>query len=86
VPGSLQNLAATRAVPPLLEVFLALLGILGLVHAIGVTAARRRLDVAILRCLGFARRNLAVATISHTLTVVVAGAVVGLPVGVLTGT
>ena len=84
-PTSVANLGEVTNVPVLLAVFLALLGALALAHSTAVAASRRRLDLAILRCLGFQRRQLVRTAVLHTFTVVIAGALVGLPLGVIAG-
>lgn len=84
-PTSVANLAEAQDVPPLVAAFLALLGLLALGHAIVASASRRRPDLAVLRCIGFERRDLAATVRAHTATVVVIGLGVGMPLGVAVG-
>ena len=84
-PVDVDNYARVRSTPIFLVVVLALLAIATLAHLSLTTTRRRRHDLAVLRTLGFVRRQVAGA-VSWQATVLLAVAlVVGLPVGVALG-
>ena len=56
-----------------------------LVHALATSIRRRRRDLAILRTLGFERRQVGAALAWHATTVVAVGLLVGLPLGAAIG-
>jgi ABC-type lipoprotein release transport system permease subunit len=84
-PVDVDNYARVRSTPIFLTVVLGLLAIATLAHLALTTTRRRRHDLAVLRTLGFVRRQVAGA-VSWQATVLLAVAlVVGLPVGVALG-
>jgi len=84
-PGRLLQLAAMTGWLVALAVFLAGLGVLGLVHFLAVSVRRRRLDFAVLRSLGFVRRDVGLSVSCQAVTVAVLGVAAGIPVGILIG-
>jgi hypothetical protein len=84
-PGRLLQLAAMTGWLVALGVFLAGLGVLGLVHFLAVSVRRRRLDFAVLRSLGFVRRDVGLSVSCQAVTVAVLGVVAGIPLGILIG-
>jgi putative ABC transport system permease protein len=62
---------------------LALLVALGL--AIAVSVNERRRDFAVLRAMGFTRRQIRRSVLTQALTTVAIGIVIGLPVGIVAG-
>ena len=68
-----------------LGAFLIGLGMVGLVHFLGVSARRRRHDFAVLRALGFVRRDLGLTMSWQAISVAAVGVVVGVPLGVIVG-
>jgi ABC-type antimicrobial peptide transport system permease subunit len=68
-----------------LGVFLAGLGVLGLVHFLAVSVRRRRLDFAVLRSLGFVRRDVGLSVSCQAVTVAVLGVAAGIPLGIVIG-
>jgi ABC-type lipoprotein release transport system permease subunit len=84
-PGRLLQLAAMTGWLVALGVFLAGLGVLGLVHFLAVSVRRRRVDFAVLRSLGFVRRDVGLSVSCQAVTVAVLGVLAGIPVGVLIG-
>jgi len=83
-PPEIASYAQVRGVPWLLAALLAALAAATLGHGLLATVRRRRRDLAILKTLGFVRRQIssAVAWQSTTLAVF---ALVGIPLGVATG-
>lgn len=83
--GDLRGYGAVRSTPLLLAALLAVLGLGVLAHTMTTSARRRRRELAVLRAIGFLRRDLA-ATICWSGLALVAGCVVvALPVGVAAG-
>ena len=85
-PREVSNLQQIDRVPIILGVFLGLLCLVTLGHAITMTARHRRRDLAIARSLGFVPRQSATSVIVMALTTALSGLVIALPVGVLAGT
>jgi putative ABC transport system permease protein len=84
-PAEIVNYRSMGTTPALLGAALAA----GAVAALGLTlmasVRRRRRDLALLKTIGFTRRQLAVAVAWQSTVAVAAGAVVGVPVGVALG-
>src|SRR5205807_5084868 len=74
-----------RSYPLWVAGFLAGLGLLAVVHALLVSARRRSQQVGILRALGLTRRQIVGAVSAQGGSMCVAGAVVGLPLGIALG-
>jgi hypothetical protein len=85
VPDNLVNFGQAVDFPLLLGVTLALFGAATLAHLLFVSVARRRRQVALLKVLGFVRRQVLVATCWQALTVVAVGLVIGVPLGIVAG-
>ena len=84
-PGRLLQLDLMGGLLRGLGAFLIGLGMVGLVHFLGVSARRRRHDFAVLRALGFVRRDLSLTMSWQAMSVVAVGVVVGVPLGVMVG-
>jgi hypothetical protein len=85
-PREVSNLEQIDRVPFLLALFLGVLCMVTLGHAITMSARHRRRDLAIARSLGFVPRQSATSIFVMALTTAVSGLVVALPLGVLVGT
>jgi putative ABC transport system permease protein len=85
VPVNLVNFGQAVDFPLLLGVTLALFGAATLAHLLFVSVARRRRQVALLKVLGFVRRQVLAATCWQALTVVAIGLVIGVPSGIAVG-
>ncbi|HEY5438147.1 MAG TPA: ABC transporter permease [Acidimicrobiales bacterium] len=85
VPVNLVNFGQAVDFPLLLGVTLALFGAATLAHLLFVSVARRRRQVALLKVLGFVRRQVLVATCWQAVTVVAVGLFFGVPLGVVAG-
>jgi hypothetical protein len=84
-PVNLVNFGQAVDFPLLLGVTLALFGAATLAHLLFVSVARRRRQVALLKVLGFVRRQVLVATCWQALTIVSVGLVIGVPLGIAVG-
>jgi hypothetical protein len=85
VPVAVDRLRQVNWLPVTIAVFLGALALLGIAHALVTTVRRRRRDLAVLKTLGFSRRQLR-ATVAWQATALSAvGIVVGIPIGCLIG-
>jgi len=84
-PGRLDNLRDVTPIAVLLGLFFALLGLVGLVHALLVSVRRRRGDFAVLKTFGMLHRQLRRIVVSQALTIMAVGLLIGIPVGVAVG-
>jgi FtsX-like permease family protein len=84
-PGRLLQLAAMTGWLVALGVFLAGLGVLGLVHFLAVSVRRRRVDFAVLQSLGFVRRDVGLSVSCQAVTVALLGVLAGVPLGIVIG-
>jgi hypothetical protein len=84
-PPVIANARDLRGVPVALVAILVGAVIVGLATSIAVSVRERRRDLAVLRTLGFWRRQLAATVRWQALAVVGVGVVVGLPLGLVAG-
>ena len=84
-PGRLVHLDDIRGLFTALAGFFALLGLIGLAHALATTTRRQRTAFATLRSLGLLRRQVMTSVLVASLVIVGIGIAVGVPVGVATG-
>jgi ABC-type lipoprotein release transport system permease subunit len=84
-PVDVLNYARVRATPLLLAGVLTFLATLAVGYLLIASTRRHRRDFAVLRALGFTRRQVMTAVASQATTVAVVALVVGLPFGVLLG-
>ncbi|HET7718626.1 MAG TPA: ABC transporter permease, partial [Acidimicrobiales bacterium] len=84
-PPEVADVAAIRAAPALLAALLAATMAVALVLAVMLATRARRRELAILRALGCTARQLQASVAWHTVTVVGCGLVIGLVIGVATG-
>jgi ABC-type antimicrobial peptide transport system permease subunit len=80
-----ESLRDLRVLPLSLAVFFALLAIATVAHALVTTVRRRRIDLAILRSIGFTRRETRLAIAWQSTLLATVGVAVGLPVGIIVG-
>lgn len=84
-PSDLVDLGRVGGLPSVIACLLAVMAIATLAHALFSAARRRRRELAILKVLGFRRRQVS-ATIAWQATVIAAlGVAIGVPVGVAFG-
>jgi hypothetical protein len=84
-PGPVRNLDQIARLPFVLALFFAFLGAAALIHAVFMTAFERRRDIAILRSLGFTRRQGVGVLVSAATSLAFVALMIGIPLGVLTG-
>jgi hypothetical protein len=85
LPPAVESLRDLRVLPLSLAVFFALLAIATVAHALVTTVRRRRIDLAILRSIGFTRRETRLAIAWQSTLLATVGVAVGLPVGIIVG-
>lgn len=84
-PAEVTNLAALRALPPLLALALATVGTAAVVHTAVWMAARSRRDLAVLRALGLRRGRARSIVTAAAATIVITAAAFGGAVGIVVG-
>ena len=82
---NLSNVARVRSMPTLIASILAALALVTLVHALLTTSRRRRYDLAVLKTLGFIRRQVTSTVAWQATTLVVLALAVGVPIGIVAG-
>jgi hypothetical protein len=85
VPTNLVNFGQSVDFPLLLGGTLALFGAATVLHLLLVSVSRRRRELALLKVLGFYRRQSASVVGWQAITVAIIGVVVGIPVGIALG-
>jgi hypothetical protein len=80
--ADLRGYDEVRQTPLLLAGLLALLGIGVLAYTISATTHRRRSELAVLRSLGFLRRDVRATVRWHALTIVAVCVIVAVPIGI----
>jgi hypothetical protein len=85
IPTEVDNLRQLGRLPASVAGLVGLIGVLGLANALVVLVRRRRSDLALLRTIGFTRRQGAVAILVMAVTIVTIGVLVGVPVGIAFG-
>jgi hypothetical protein len=84
-PPDVDRLKEVQTYPTILAGALGLLGVLGMAHALALVVRRRSRDLALLRALGFRRRDVATAVRWQALCTAICGLVAGIPLGLLIG-
>jgi predicted lysophospholipase L1 biosynthesis ABC-type transport system permease subunit len=85
LPIAVADLARIEDLPLALGAFFALLACATVAHALVTTVRRRRHDLAVLRAIGFTRRQTRGAIAWQSTLLAFAGLVVGVPVGIAVG-
>ena len=85
VPVAVQNLEQLGGLPAGVSAIVGSIAVLALANALIVAVRRRRRDLAVLRSMGFTRRQTAVSVVVMSLAIVTIGVLVGLPVGLAVG-
>lgn len=83
--ATVGNVARMSELPLVLGAIVGLLGAATLAHALTTTVRRRRRDLAILKTLGFVRRQLRGTVAWQCTTLIVLALVVGVPLGIASG-
>lgn len=84
-PPDVVNLEAVSALPGLLAGLVAVLALATLGHTLAVSVRARRTELAILKTIGFVRRQVSATAAWQATTVAVVGLVIGLPLGIAGG-
>jgi putative ABC transport system permease protein len=84
-PGDIKNYASIRDTPLALAVVLAVLGVGTLAHVLLTGVRRRRRDLALLKTLGFTRRQVLAAVGWEASAFAAVALLIGLPLGVVAG-
>jgi len=85
LPTAVSVLGDLRVLPFSLAIFFALLAVATVAHALVTTVRRRRADLAILRSVGFTRRDSRVAIAWQSTLLAIVGLLVGVPLGIIVG-
>jgi hypothetical protein len=85
LPQDVIYLRDVRSLPIALAIFLVLLALAALAHALVTAVRRRRHDLAILKAIGLRPRQSAACIVWLATTVAVVGVVVGIPLGIVGG-
>jgi predicted lysophospholipase L1 biosynthesis ABC-type transport system permease subunit len=82
---NVRNLSGVGSVPLILAGILGLMAALTLAHTLVTSIRRRRLDLAILKTLGFVRGQVSATVAWQATTLAVVSVAVGIPLGVIAG-
>jgi predicted lysophospholipase L1 biosynthesis ABC-type transport system permease subunit len=85
LPTAVADLSRIDDLPLALGAFFALLACATIAHALVTTVRRRRHDLAVLRAMGFTRRQTRGAIAWQSTLLAIVGLVVGVPVGIAVG-
>ncbi len=85
LPTAVSTLGDLRSLPLALGVFFALLATATVAHALVTTVRRRRHELAVLRSIGFTRRQTRLAIAWQSTLLAAGGVVVGVPLGIVSG-
>jgi hypothetical protein len=84
-PTDLVNFAQVQALPLLLGLSIGVLALLTIVHLLLTSVRRRRRDLAVLRAIGFTRRQVRAAVAWQAASLTAVALVIGIPVGIVCG-
>jgi ABC-type lipoprotein release transport system permease subunit len=84
-PSDLVDLSRVGGLPSVIAALLAIMAIATLAHALFSSARRRRRELAILKVLGFRRRQVSAAIAWQAVVVAAIAVVVGVPLGIAAG-
>src|SRR6185295_3524175 len=85
LPTAVADLERIESLPLALGAFFALLACATVAHALVTTVRRRRQDLAVLRAVGFTRRQTRGAIAWQSTLLAVGGIVIGVPLGIAVG-
>jgi predicted lysophospholipase L1 biosynthesis ABC-type transport system permease subunit len=85
LPESVVSLGRLRALPLALAIFFGLLAVATVAHALVTTVRRRRHDLAVLRSIGFTKRDARIAIAWQSTLIAIVGLVLGVPLGIVMG-
>jgi ABC-type lipoprotein release transport system permease subunit len=85
LPAEIERVQQIDGLPVALAAFVAVVALVAVGFALVSAARRRRRDLAVLKTLGFQRRQVRTTVAWHATTVAVIGLVVGIPLGLVVG-
>ena len=84
-PGGVGNLTEVRSLPRAVSIFVVVLGLASLAHALATTVSRRRHDLATLRSIGLTPRQTTTCVVWQAVTIAAVALVLGIPLGLVLG-
>ncbi len=84
-PGEVRQLSQLDDLPGYLAVFLFVVAVLAVAHALVITVRRRRRDLGVVRSLGATRRQSSRTITWQATTIALVGVAIGLPCGLVLG-
>jgi len=84
-PGDIRAYVGVRSVPLILAGLLALLGVGVLAHLLVTSVRARRRDLAVLKTIGFSRRQIAATVAWQATTLAGLAIAIGIPIGIIAG-
>ena len=84
-PGGVGNLTEVRSLPRAISIFVVVLGLTSLAHALATTVGRRSHDLATLRSIGFTPRQTTACVVWQAVTIAAVALIVGIPLGLVLG-
>jgi putative ABC transport system permease protein len=84
-PPDIENLQRVSYLPTLLAILFALIAVLTIGNTLVSSVRRRRRELAVLRTLGFVRRQISAIVAWQATTVAIIAIVIGLPIGAAAG-
>jgi len=85
VPTEIDRVRRIDGLPAALAVFVAVVALVAVGFALVTTVRRRRRELAVLKTLGFSRRQVRATLAWHASTVAAVGLVIGIPLGLVAG-
>ena len=84
-PREILSFDSVRSTPIILALLLAIMGMAALAHALVLAVRQGRREIAVLKTLGFTRRQVMAMIASHASTLVLLALAVGVPLGLAAG-
>ena len=84
-PAEVARVEQVGRLPWFVGALLAVLAVTAIVYTVGSLVRRRRGDLAVLRCLGFTRRQVGLTVTTQVVALAAAGSVIGLLLGLIAG-
>jgi ABC-type lipoprotein release transport system permease subunit len=84
-PSDIVSYSRVRSTPLLLAAVLAMLAIATVAHALTTAVRRRRRDLALLKTLGFTRRQVSASVAWQATTFGIVALLIGVPLGIILG-
>ena len=85
VPTEIERVRRIEGLPTALAVFVAVVALVAVGFALVTAVRRRRRELAVLKTLGFSRRQVRATIAWHASTVAAVGVVIGMPLGLVAG-